>query len=179
MNARHAAGALLLLLVSAICAFGEEARLTDAQIVGIILVANQAEIAAGQTALRRTQSRSVQSFASRIVDEHRQVNEEAAGLMQRLAATPQRSGISDALTRQSYDDVARLNAVEAREFDQKYLDREVIFLHRLVKSVDAFIRSTTNTELKTLLVRSRPSFIFHLDQAHRLQLALERPGFGR
>src|SRR6478735_6058311 len=93
MNARHAAGALLLLLVSAICAFGEEARLTDAQIVGIILVANQAEIAAGQTALRRTQSRSVQSFASRIVDEHRQVNEEAAGLMQRLAATPQRSGI--------------------------------------------------------------------------------------
>jgi putative membrane protein len=33
--------------------------------------------------------------------------------------------------------------------------------------------------LKTLLVRSRPSFILHLDQAHRLQLALEHPRFGR
>ncbi|WP_265335331.1 DUF4142 domain-containing protein [Paraburkholderia franconis] len=99
--------------------------------------------------------------------------------MQRLAATPQRSAASDALTQQSYDDLARLNAIEAREFDQAYLDREVIFLQQLVKSVDAFIRSTQNAELKILLVRSRPSFIFHLDQAHRLQLALERPGYPR
>ncbi|MFL9966655.1 DUF4142 domain-containing protein [Paraburkholderia sediminicola] len=60
-------------------------------------MANQAEIAAGQTALRRTQSRSVRFFANRMIDEHGQVNQETAGLMQRLAATPQRSGISDAL----------------------------------------------------------------------------------
>ncbi|MEX3934520.1 DUF4142 domain-containing protein [Paraburkholderia phymatum] len=179
MNVKYTAGALLLLLASTICAFGQEARLTDAQIVGILLVANQAEIAAGQTALRRSQSRSIQSFASRMVDEHGQVNQETAELMRRLAATPQRSAASDALTQQSYDDLARLNAVEAREFDQAYLDREVIFLQQLVKSVDAFIPATQNAELKVLLVRSRPSFIFHLDQAHRLQLALERPGYGR
>ncbi|WOD18834.1 DUF4142 domain-containing protein [Paraburkholderia kirstenboschensis] len=179
MNVKRTAGALLLFLASTICAYGQEAPLTDAQIVGILLVANQAEIAAGQVALRRTQSRSVQFFASRMVDEHGEVNQETAGLMQRLAATPQRSGISDTLTQQSYDDLARLNAVEAREFDQAYLDREVIFLQELVKSVNTFIRSTTNAELKTLLVRSRPSFIFHLDHAHRLQLALEHPRFRR
>jgi putative membrane protein len=179
MNVKRTAGALLLFLASTICAFGQGASLTDAQIVGIILVANQAEIAAGQTALRRTQSRSVQFFASRMVDEHGQVNQEIAELMQRLAATPQRSGVSDALMQQSYDDLARLNAVEAHEFDQAYLDREVIFLQELVSSVNTFIRSTTNAELKTLLVRFRPSFIIHLDQAHRLQLALEHPRFRR
>jgi putative membrane protein len=179
MNVKRTAGALLLFLASTVCAFGEEAGLTDAQIVGIIVVANQAEIAAGQTALRRTQSRSVQFFASRMVDEHDRVNQEIAGLMQRLAATPQRSGVSDALTRRSYDDLARLNAVEAHEFDQAYLDREVIFLHELVESVNTFIRSTTNAELKTLLARFRPSFIIDLDQAHRLQLALEHPRFRR
>jgi putative membrane protein len=180
MNVKGTGGALLLFLASTICdAFGQEAGLTDAQIVGIILVANQAEIAAGQTAMRRTQSRSVQFFASRMVDEHGQVNQEIARLMQRLATTPQRSGVSDALTQQSYDDLARLNAVEAHEFDQAYLDREVIFLQELVRSVNTFIRSTTNAELKTLLARFRPSFIFHLDQAHRLQLALEHPRFRR
>jgi len=114
-----------------------------------------------------------------MVDEHDQVNQEIAGLMQRLAATPQRSGVSDALTRRSYDDLARLNAVEAYEFDQAYLDREVVFLHELVESVNTFIRSTTNAELKTLLARFRPSFIIDLDQAHRLQLALEHPRFRR
>jgi putative membrane protein len=179
MNVKRTAGALLLFLASTICALGQESGLTDAQIVGIILVANQAEIAAGQTALRRTQSRGVQFFASRMVDEHGQVNQDFARLMQRLAATPERSGVSDALTRQSYDDLARLNAVNAHEFDQAYLDREVIFLQELVRSVNTFIRSTTNAELKTLLARLRPSFISDLDQAHRLQYALEHPQFRR
>jgi putative membrane protein len=179
MKLKRMAGALLLLLLaSTLCAYGDEARLTDAQIAGIVIVANQAEIAAGETALRRTQSRSVQSFANRMVDEHAQVNREMATLMQRLAATPQRSAVSDALTVQSRDDLERLDAVDARDFDTTYLDREVVFLQQLLKSVDTFIRTTTSADLRTLLVRSRPSFIFHLDQAHRLQLALERPGYG-
>jgi putative membrane protein len=114
-----------------------------------------------------------------MVDEHGQVIQETAELLQRLGATPQRSKISDALTRQSYDDLARLNEVGVYDFDQTYLDREVIVLHQLVKTVDTFIRTTTSMELKTLLVQSRPSFIFHLDQAQRLQLTLERPGFRR
>jgi putative membrane protein len=179
MNVKCTAGALLLLLASSICAFGQDDGLTNAQIVGIILVANQAEIAAGQIALRRTRLRGVQNFASRMVDEHGQVIQETAELLQRLGATPQRSKISDALTRQSYDDLARLNEVGVYDFDQTYLDREVIVLHQLVKTVDTFIRTTTSMELKTLLVQSRPSFIFHLDQAQRLQLTLERPGFRR
>ena len=83
MKIKRTAAALLLLLASTICAFGQEAGLTDAQIVGIILVANQAEIAAAQTVLRRTQSRSVQFCASRMVDEHGQANLETAGLMQK------------------------------------------------------------------------------------------------
>ncbi|WP_244145958.1 DUF4142 domain-containing protein [Paraburkholderia caledonica] len=44
---------------------------------------DQAEIAAGQIAVRRTQSRSVQFCASRMVDEHGQANLETAGLMQK------------------------------------------------------------------------------------------------
>ncbi|WP_408416425.1 DUF4142 domain-containing protein [Paraburkholderia strydomiana] len=58
------------------------------------------EIAAGQIAVRRTHSRSVQFCASRMVDEHGHANLETAGLMQRLAETRQRSRISDALTQQ-------------------------------------------------------------------------------
>jgi putative membrane protein len=81
--------------------------------------------------------------------------------------------------RQSYDDLARLNAVNAYEFDEAYLDREVIFLQELVRSVNTFIGSTTNAELKTLLARLRPSFIIDLDQAHRLRYALEHPQFRR
>jgi hypothetical protein len=76
-------------------------RLTDGQIAGVVFVANQAEIAAGESALRRTQSRSVQALATRIVTEHAQVNQEIIALAQRPAANLQRSATSDALTKQN------------------------------------------------------------------------------
>jgi putative membrane protein len=160
-------------------AHAQDARLSDAQIVGILLVANDAEIAAGQIALRRTQSRSVQAFAARMVDEHRQVNQEANAMLQRLGARAQPSDLSDSLARQSRNDQAMLNDASEYDFDQAYLDREVQFLGQLVRSVDGYIRTTTNPDVKVLLVRARPAYTFHLDQAQRLQYVLESPGFGR
>jgi putative membrane protein len=179
MKAKRTVTLLLFLLAWASLAYGEAERLTDAQIAGVVFVANQAEIAAGESALRRSQSRSVQALAKRIVAEHGQVNQEIIALTQRLAATLQRSAASDALTNQSVDDLARLNEVETHEFDEAYLDREVVYLQQLVKSVDAFIRSATSAELKMLLVRFRPFFILHLDQAQRLKLAIGTPEIGR
>jgi putative membrane protein len=179
MNIRRVAGAWLLFLASTLCAYGQDARLSDAQIVGILSVANQAEVAAGQIALRRTRSRSVQSFAVRVVDENRQVYQETSDMLRRLGANAQRSDLSDTLTRQSRDDLAMLDEADDYSFDQTYLAREVDFLGRFVKTLDGFIRTTTNPDVKTLLVRSRPAFTFHLDQAHRLLLVLDRPGFGR
>jgi len=179
MKAKHTATVLLFVLAGISHAYGQGERLTDAQIAGVVFVANQAEIAAGESALRRTQSRSVQALARRIVAEHGQVNQEIIALTQRLAATLQRSATSDALTNQSVDDLARLNEVETRGFDEAYLDREVAYLQQLVNTVDTFIRSTTSAELKMLLVRFRPFFILHLDQAQRLKLAIGTPEIGR
>jgi putative membrane protein len=170
---------LLLFLSAMSTAHGQDARLSDAQIVGILLTANNAEIAAGQIALRKTQSRSVQSFASRMVVEHAQVNDEAYAMLQRLRASAERSDISDSLARQSRADQAMLNDAGLYDFDQAYLDREVEFLGDLVRAVDGYIRTTANPDLKVLLVRARPAYTFHLDQAHRLRLVMEEPGFGR
>ncbi|HEV7833261.1 MAG TPA: DUF4142 domain-containing protein [Caballeronia sp.] len=179
MKGKRTAAVLFFVLAWISHAYGQGERLTDGQIAGVVFVANQAEIAAGESALRRTRSRSVQALATRIVTEHAQVNQEIIALTQRLAANLQRSATSDALTKQSVDDLARLNEVETRGFDEAYLDREVVCLQQLVKTVDTFIRSATSVELKMLLVRFRPTFIFHLDQAQRLKLAIGTPEIGR
>jgi putative membrane protein len=179
MKAKRTAAVVLFVLAFISHAYGQGERLTDAQIAGVVFVANQAEIAAGESALRRTQSRSVQALAKRIVVEHGQVNQEIIALTHRLAAYLQRSATSDALTKQSVDDLARLNEVETRGFDEAYLDREVVYLQQLVQTVDTFIRSATSAELKMLLVQFRPSFILHLDQAQRLKLAIGTPEIGR
>jgi putative membrane protein len=160
-------------------AFAQDDRLSDAQMVGVLIVANQAQIAAGQLALRRTQSPSMRNLANRMVSENAQVNQEANAMLQRLGANAQRSGTSDAIARQSRNDLADLNDAADWDFDLAFLNDEVSFLGRLVKAIDAYIRATTSPDVKVLLVRARPVFTFHLDQARQMQYALNRPNFGR
>ena len=179
MKTKRTAAVLLFVLAWMRPVYGQGERLTNAQIAGVVFMANQSEIAAGNLALRATQSRSVQAFATRIVAEHGQANQAISALTQRFAENLQRSAASDALTKQGLDDLARLNEVDTRGFDEAYLDREVSSLQQLVQTVDAFIRSATSAELKMLLVQLRPSFILHLNQAQRLKLAIGTPEIGR
>ncbi|MGV7243013.1 DUF4142 domain-containing protein [Caballeronia sp. M23-90] len=179
MKTKTTATVLLFALTWISHAYGQGERWTDAQTAGVVFVANQAEIATGVLALRRTQSRSVQALATRIVGEHGQANQKINALMQRFDSSLRRSAMSDALTKQGVEDVARLNEVDTRGFDEAYLDREVTSLQQLVQTVDTFIRTATSAELKMLLVQLRPSFILHLDQAQRLKLAIGTPEIGR
>jgi putative membrane protein len=169
--------AWLCFCFATINAYAQE--LNDAQRVGVLIIASQAEVAAGQLAAQRTKSRSMQVFAARIVAESRQVNQEADAMLQRLGASAARSNVSDAITRQTRDDLSDLNDASEYDFDLAFLDREVTFLAQLVSTIDSYIRATGNADVKVLLVRSRPAFTFHLDQARQLQFALNRPNFGR
>jgi putative membrane protein len=178
MKGVHIAMALLLLFAWTARAHGQQG-LSDEQMLGVVVIANQAEIAAGNLALRKTRSNSLQVFARRIVSEHAQVNQEITSLMQRLGTQPQRSAASDALTRQSTGELADLDDTGTYDFDEAFLDREVASLRKLVNTVDGFIRTARNPDVRTVLIRSRPSFIFQLDQAYRLQLAIGSPGLRR
>jgi putative membrane protein len=76
LKGKRPAAVLLFVLAWTSHAYGQEERLTDGQIAGVIFVANQAEIAIAESALRRTRSRSVQALATRIATEPAQVNQE-------------------------------------------------------------------------------------------------------
>ncbi|WP_321795796.1 DUF4142 domain-containing protein [Caballeronia sp. J97] len=179
MNGKRIAAALLLLLAFMARAFAQESQLSDEQMLGVVFVANQAEIAAANLALRKTRSNSLQVFAKRIVSEHAQVNQEIFTLTQRFGTRPQRSATSDALTKQSNDDLAELDQTSTYDFDEAYLEHEIVFLQKLINTVEGYIRTARSAEARTLLIRSRPSFIFHLDQAQRLQITIGSPGLIR
>lgn len=92
------------------------------------------------------------------------MNQEIVALTQAFGTQPQRSATSDAWSRQAADDLARLDDISSYDFDEAYLDRELASLRQLVKRVDDYIRSTRSTDVRTLLIRARPSFILHLDR---------------
>ena len=58
-------------------------------------------------------------------------------------------------------------------FDKAYMDREVAYHAQVIGALDkTLIPSTTNTELKALLVKARPTFVAHLEEAKRIQSSL-------
>ncbi|SAK58156.1 hypothetical protein AWB77_01844 [Caballeronia fortuita] len=178
MTGKGIAAAFMLLLAVTMRAHAGE-PLSDEQMLGVVFVADQAQIAAANVALRKTRSSSLQVFAKRIVSEHAQVNQEIVTLTQRFGTQPQRSPTSDALTQQSNDDIAELDQTSTYDFDEAYLEHEIAFLQKLVHTVDDYISTTRSAQARTLLIRSRPSFIFHLDQAQRLQITIGSPGLIR
>ncbi|MDR5815191.1 MULTISPECIES: DUF4142 domain-containing protein [unclassified Caballeronia] len=156
-----------------------DGHLSEEQRLGIVFVANQAEIAAAQLALQRSGSKSVQVYARRIITEHGQMQQEIVALTGSAGSQPQRSATSNAMTKQSQADLARLDASSMYDFDDLYLERETGYLGQLVNTVDDGIRTTGNADVKTLLARMRPSFILQLDQAQRLKILIGSRGLRR
>lgn len=179
MKRRGVMTALLVLPVFMTRAQAADGHLSEEQRLGIVFVANQAEIAAAQLALQRSGSRSVQAYARRIIAEHGQVQQEIVALTGSAGSQPQRSATSNAMTKQSQANLARLAESSMYDFDDLYLERETGYLGQLVNTVDDGIRTTGNADVKTLLVRMRPSFILQLDQAQRLKILIGSRGLRR
>ncbi|WP_262420015.1 DUF4142 domain-containing protein [Paraburkholderia sp. 31.1] len=128
------------------------------------MVANRAEIEAGNLALSRSQRRSIQNFAGKMIAEHSDLYQSAVELTQRLMLYPESSRVSEAF-----------RAADEYAFDGDYLYQEITYHQQLVHAVDnTLIPSAKNAELKALLVRARVIFILHLDHAIRLQSARVR-----
>jgi len=58
-------------------------------------------------------------------------------------------------------------------FDKAYIANEVAYHQQVLDAVDkVLIPSAKNDELKALLVKVRPAFVSHLEQAKRVQASL-------
>ncbi|APA87737.1 DUF4142 domain-containing protein [Paraburkholderia sprentiae WSM5005] len=166
------AAALVLLAALSLRMYDVHAQHTDQQIAAILMVANRAEIEAGNLALSRSQRRSIQNFAGQMIAEHRDLYQSAVELTQRLMLYPENSRMSEAFRNEGDDNLARLNAADEYAFDGDYLYQQVTYNQQLVHAVDnTLLPSAKNAELKALLVRARVIFILNLDHAIRLQSA--------
>lgn len=167
----------LLLGCSASAAWAEPAGPTDPQIAAIVVTANQVDIDAGKLAKSKAQSKEVKEFAQRMITDHTGVNKSATELVQKLHVTPQANPTSESLQQGGDENVASLKKLSGAAFDKAYIDHEVAYHEAVLQAVDkTLIPSAQNAELKALLVKVRPAFVAHLDQAKQLQAQLGKSG---
>ena len=166
-----------LFTAAAVLAFASPALAaapTDPQIAHIAYTAGNLDIAAGKQALAKSHNKTVRAFAQEMVRDHAAVNDKALALVKKLHVTPEANPTSAALTKQADATLTRLAKLNGAAYDRAYIDNEVAY-HKAVNAAlaDTLIPSAKNAELKSLLEKSRPAFVAHLEHAKQIQAKLK------
>lgn len=147
--------------------------LSDPEVAHVAVTANAIDIELARLAQKKASNAEVRQFATTMVTDHSAVNGQAGALAKRLGVTPLDNAVSKSLLEGAATARAAMEKLEGRAFDRAYVDREVAYHDAVIKALDnVLVPTTSNAELKKLLVDVRPAFIAHLEHARALQKSL-------
>ena len=148
-------------------------KLSDPEVAHVAVTANSIDIDLAKLAQSRTGNRDVKQFATTMITDHSAVNEQASALAAKLGVTPKDNAVSQSLLKGAAEARATIEPLKGKGFDQAYINREVAYHQAVLDALDKLlIPSSSNAELKQLLVDVRPAIAAHLEHAKRLQSVL-------
>lgn len=167
---RNTAGAALILGSVASGALRAADAPNDAQIVGIVLVADDLDVEYGKIALATSKDKTVREFAQRMVTDHAAVQKSVVELAAKLGVKSADSPTSIGLKKGSIEIIAKLQSLSGKAFDKFYIDNEVDY-HKVVTDAvgSVLIPNAKNAELKAALQGAQPLFLKHLEHARLIQ----------
>ncbi|HYD33878.1 MAG TPA: DUF4142 domain-containing protein [Methylophilaceae bacterium] len=144
--------------------------LTDAEIIQVLHVANNAEIKAGQNAKTKAQSAEVKEFANQMITDHTAMDRKVRDLEKKLNLKPQDSVLSRTLQTKANAAIATLKPLTGEAFDEAYILSQVSMHGDVIEAArDSLMPSAQNAELKALLQEAAPKVEMHLKHAEQLQ----------
>ncbi len=153
-----------------------EAKLTDAEIASVAVVANQNDIDFAQIAKEKSKNSEVLKFAETMVADHKAIIELAVALVTKLNVTPKDNAVSKQLLDDAEKTKKMLRSQSAKDFDEAYVNNEVAYHKAVVAAVETvLIPQSTNQELKSLLKQALGILKTHLAHAEMVQ----KNGFGK
>ncbi len=165
--------ALAVATVLAFAAAPAAQGITDAQIAHIVVTANQVDIDAGKLAASTATNTEVKAFGQQMATDHTGVNKAAVDLATKLKVTPEDNATSKSLKSGGDKNVEHLKTLKGAAFDKAYIDHEVAYNQQVLDALDkTLIPNAKNEELKSLLVKTRPAFVAHLEHAKQVQQSL-------
>ncbi|WP_334190769.1 DUF4142 domain-containing protein [Noviherbaspirillum sp.] len=165
--------ASLLALVAA-AAFAQSAAPNDAQIVAIILAANNVDIGAGELARSTSRNADVKEFAQLMITDHSAINKQATAIAGKLKVKPEETKTSKGFKETGAVTLKKLKGLKGKEFDIAYIDNELNYHQTVLDTLDnTLIPNAKNAELKDALLQARPAFETHLRHAKNMQASLK------
>jgi len=149
------------------------AKLSDAQVLGVLTAANDAELDAARLAQAKAADPHVKGFAEHMSADHSASNTEVGALARRLNISPQTSAESGSLTQTAKSEKDVLGSLQGAAFDQAYMDRQVADHQTVLDTIDkTLLPSASSLDLKALLQKARDMVSEHLQSARTIQAQL-------
>lgn len=150
--------------------------LTDAEMLGVLAIANGAEVSSGEVAVTKGQKQEVKDFGTKMVADHTASN-------LKIEAVELKSGIKRAeseMSRQLKTDTDKmiddLKSAKDVDFDRNYIDNQVMIHQQLLDKLDnEFLPNVKNSDIKDLLTETRTAVETHLNDALKIQQDLVQP----
>ena len=147
--------------------------LSDPEVAHVAVTANTIDIDLAKFAEPRIRDEAVRKFAATMIADHSAVNQQAAALATRLGVTPADNAVSQSLMKGAAEAQTAIKVLRGSGFDRGYIDREVAYHQAVLDALDGLlIPTTSNADLKKLLVDVRPAIAAHLAHAKKLQSSL-------
>jgi putative membrane protein len=152
-----------------------EMPMSDSAISSIMTTANEAEIAAGQTAEKQATHKDVKDFAKHMVTEHTKNKKEGQQLAKKESIKPESNTKSETLKKDADAKLAEMKKLTGPEFDKAYIDEQVTMHKQLLSDLETnLIPAATNAKMKTFLETTKTHVQEHLSKAEKIQTALNK-----
>ena len=147
--------------------------MSDAEVAGVVQVANEGEVSMGQTASQKATSEEVRAFAQMMVTDHNNALSQLRSFLSSNNMTPADTNESRNLRSAGQQTVTALNTYSGRAFDREYMRSQVEMHQWLLNALDnTLIPSTRSAGFRTWLQTQRSAVATHLDRARRIQSGL-------
>jgi len=164
---------LSLAVSSSLHAQSPPTHLSDPEVAHVAVTADNIDIDLAKLAKSRTSNKDVKQFATTMITDHSAVNAKATALATKLGVTPKDNAVSQSLQKGATEARATIEPLKGKAFDKAYIDREVGYHQAVLDALDKLlIPSSSNAELKQLLVDVRPTIAAHLEHAKKIQSSL-------
>ncbi len=151
-----------------------EKALSDGQVMGVLLAANEGEIQLADMATQKASSTNVKQFAAMMKTHHTSALMKTKGLETKARITTAESDLATYLRSDAVATSLELRDKDASAFDHAYLDAQVRGHKDVLAAIDnRLMPSASNGEIRSILVDTRRLVAGHLTKAEELQRSVD------
>ncbi|WP_334136366.1 DUF4142 domain-containing protein [Acinetobacter schindleri] len=139
-------------------------NLTESQVIKVVSTANNGEIKQARTVLPKLKTEEARKYAQMMINEHSANEKKGQTLASSLKLTPQVSGISTSLQKDSDNVVRKLS--NSSTPDKDYMSSQVDVHRKVLNTIEKqLIPNAKNAELKNMLTQTLTAVAKHLKMA--------------